>query len=111
MTQIAADQLTHLKERADRTIIVHKNGDLEAYIRYEPPIDMFEIARTTPTGKIEVEAVEQRSLLGLVGENPVDLKPLTKTYHSIDGERVHLWKLVDDRHDCVLYVNRQEATE
>jgi len=110
-SQIASETLDRLTARADRTAVVYKHGEQEAFIRYEPPIEQFEIARTTPTGKIEVEAVEKNSLLGLVAENPIDLRPLTKAYHQIDGKaRAHLWKLVDERHDCVLYVNPQEAT-
>jgi len=111
MSEIASETLERLKKRADRTAIVYKNGDQEAFIRYEPPIERFEIARKSQIGNIEVEAVDKSSLIGLVAENPIDIKPLTKAFHQIDGKpRAHLWKLVDDRYECVKYVNPQEVS-
>jgi len=110
MSKAAVEQLQGLRKRLDRTIRVADGSPEETWVRYQPAIEMFEIARVSEIGNIEVEAVEINSLINLIAENPTDLKPLTKAFYQQDKHsRCHLWKLVDERHDVVQYVNPQSS--
>jgi hypothetical protein len=110
MSEAAVDQLQGLRKRLDRTIRVVGDSPEETWVRYEPAIEMFEIARVSEIGNIEVEAVEINALINLFAENPTDVKPLTKAFYDHEEHgRCHLWKLVDERYDVVQYVNPQSG--
>jgi hypothetical protein len=110
--QIAADQLEQLREHPERTARISVRAGRHPWVRYEPPIGMFEIAEVSEIGNIEVEAVEKDALVNLFAENPVNIKPLTAALFSPPQPgRHHLWKHVDERLDCVTYVNPQDATD
>ena len=107
--EIASDQLDQLRERVDRTAWVSVHAGRHPWVRYEPSIEMYEIAEVSGVGSIEVEAVEKAGLLNLFAENPVEIKPLTKALYSPpEPGRSHIWKAVDVRADEVKYVNPQE---
>jgi len=108
--QIASDRLDELRENPQRTAQVSVHAGRHPYVRYEPPVEMYEIAEVSGVGNIEVTAVTKDDLLNLFAENPVEIKPLTQALYSPpEPGTSHIWKAVDVLADEVTYVNLQEA--
>lgn len=108
--EIASDRLDELRERVDRTAQVSVHAGRHPWVRYEPPIGMYEIAEISDIGNIEVTACTKDDLLNLFAENPVEVKPLRKALYSPpEPGRAHIWKAVDERVDEVIYTNPEVA--
>ena len=104
--EIASDRLDELRERVDRTAQVNVHAGRHPWVRYEPSIELYEIAEVSDIGNVEVTACTKDSLINLFAENPVSIKPLTKALYSPpEPGRSHLWKAVDIRADEVIYTN------
>jgi len=110
--QIASERLDELQKHPQRTAQVSVHAGRHPWVRYEPPIEMYEIAEISGVGNIEVTACTKDELLNLFAENPVDVKPLRKALYSPpEPGQSHIWKAVDERVDEVMYTNPEVSDE
>lgn len=106
--EIESDQLDQLRENPDRCASISVRAGRHPWVRWNG--DAYEIAEMGYS-RLEVEVCTKDSLLNLLAENPVDIKPLSAAMYSPpDPGEANVWEHVDarDEHEHVVYTDRTE---
>lgn len=108
--EIASDQLDMLREHPERCGWVSNHVGDHPWVRWNQDRGCYEIARTSGTGRLEVEGCDKRALLNLFAENPVHIIPLSEaTYSPPEPGESNVWEAAEEDGEHVIHADGGKA--